>query len=231
MATRELTALEAALRGRRDGGGKAFVPYVTGGSPGVDAGLLRALAEAGADADRGRDPVLGPGDGRRGDPGGLAAGARGRGHPDVGPRHRARGRARRAGRRDDLPQPGPASWVRAVPAQRRPAPASRVSSCRTCPSTRATSGWRRAAGPGSRRCSWRRPVRSAERLRAIGSAGRRLRLLRGDLRCDGGAGQTRRHGRGARRPPCVRSPGCRCSSGLGSALRVRPERPVRSRTA
>ncbi len=50
MATRELTALEAALRGRRDGGGKAFVPYVTGGSPGVDAGLLRALAEAGADA-------------------------------------------------------------------------------------------------------------------------------------------------------------------------------------
>lgn len=42
--------LEAALRGRRDGGGRAFVPYVTGGLPGVDAGLLRGLEEAGADA-------------------------------------------------------------------------------------------------------------------------------------------------------------------------------------
>jgi tryptophan synthase alpha chain len=42
--------LEAALRGRRDGGGRAFVPYVTGGYPGVDAGLLRRLAAAGADA-------------------------------------------------------------------------------------------------------------------------------------------------------------------------------------
>ena len=42
--------LEAALRARRDGGGRAFVPYVTGGYPGVDAGLLRRLAAAGADA-------------------------------------------------------------------------------------------------------------------------------------------------------------------------------------
>ena len=31
-------------------GGRAFVPYVTGGLPGVDAGLLRALEDAGADA-------------------------------------------------------------------------------------------------------------------------------------------------------------------------------------
>lgn len=42
--------LEAALRARRDGGGKAFVPYVTGGLPGVDARLLRGLEAAGADA-------------------------------------------------------------------------------------------------------------------------------------------------------------------------------------
>jgi tryptophan synthase alpha chain len=42
--------LEAALRARREAGGKAFVPYVTGGAPGVDADLLRALEAAGADA-------------------------------------------------------------------------------------------------------------------------------------------------------------------------------------
>jgi tryptophan synthase alpha chain len=42
--------LEAALRARRDAGGRAFVPYLTGGYPGVDAGLLRRLAAAGADA-------------------------------------------------------------------------------------------------------------------------------------------------------------------------------------
>ncbi|HEY5861094.1 MAG TPA: tryptophan synthase subunit alpha, partial [Actinomycetota bacterium] len=42
--------LETALREVRATGGHAFVPYVTGGFPGVDAGLLRALQEAGADA-------------------------------------------------------------------------------------------------------------------------------------------------------------------------------------
>ena len=42
--------LESALRARRDAGGRAFVPYVTGGYPGVDAGLLQRLAAAGADA-------------------------------------------------------------------------------------------------------------------------------------------------------------------------------------
>jgi tryptophan synthase alpha chain len=41
--------LESALRARRDAGGRAFVPYVTGGYPGVDAGLLQRLAAAGAD--------------------------------------------------------------------------------------------------------------------------------------------------------------------------------------
>jgi tryptophan synthase alpha chain len=42
--------LERALRSRRDAGGRAFVPYVTGGLPGVDADLLRGLEGAGADA-------------------------------------------------------------------------------------------------------------------------------------------------------------------------------------
>jgi tryptophan synthase alpha chain len=43
-------ALETALRAVRDRGAKAFVPYVTGGFPGVDADLLRELQAAGADA-------------------------------------------------------------------------------------------------------------------------------------------------------------------------------------
>ncbi len=42
--------LEATLRKCRDNGGRAFVPYVTGGFPGVDADLLRGLQSAGADA-------------------------------------------------------------------------------------------------------------------------------------------------------------------------------------
>jgi tryptophan synthase alpha chain len=42
--------LEARLRERRDGGGRSFVPYVTGGLPGVNSALLRGLAAAGADA-------------------------------------------------------------------------------------------------------------------------------------------------------------------------------------
>jgi tryptophan synthase alpha chain len=42
--------LEARLRERLDSGGRAFVPYVTGGLPGVDAELMRGLAETGADA-------------------------------------------------------------------------------------------------------------------------------------------------------------------------------------
>ena len=43
-------ALETALRGVRDAGRASFVPYVTGGSPGIDPALLRGLQEAGADA-------------------------------------------------------------------------------------------------------------------------------------------------------------------------------------
>jgi tryptophan synthase alpha chain len=45
-----LPDLEPSLRSRLDAGGRAFVPYVTGGLAGVDAELLRALEEAGADA-------------------------------------------------------------------------------------------------------------------------------------------------------------------------------------
>jgi tryptophan synthase alpha chain len=42
--------LEVALRSRRDAGGRSFVPYVTGGLACVDAALLRAIQDAGADA-------------------------------------------------------------------------------------------------------------------------------------------------------------------------------------
>jgi tryptophan synthase alpha chain len=43
-------ALEEGLRDVVAGGGKAFVPYVTGGFPGVDAELLHDLQQLGADA-------------------------------------------------------------------------------------------------------------------------------------------------------------------------------------
>ncbi|MEO8477063.1 MAG: tryptophan synthase subunit alpha [Actinomycetota bacterium] len=42
--------LETALRALREAGGRAFVPFVTGGLPGVDADLLRAIEASGADA-------------------------------------------------------------------------------------------------------------------------------------------------------------------------------------
>lgn len=45
-----MTRLEAAIRDRNATGGGAFVPYVTAGLPEVDAGLLREIRDAGADA-------------------------------------------------------------------------------------------------------------------------------------------------------------------------------------
>ena len=42
--------LEQTLRARRDAGGRVFIPYVTGGYPGVDVALLRGIQNAGADA-------------------------------------------------------------------------------------------------------------------------------------------------------------------------------------
>ncbi len=79
--------LEAALRARRDGGGRALVPYVTGGLPGVDAGLLRALQDAGADAiEVGipfSDPVMDGGVIQEASRLALAAGARPRAILDV----------------------------------------------------------------------------------------------------------------------------------------------------
>ena len=50
MADLPGSRMEAALRKRVGGGGRAFVPYVTGGLPEVDAALLRDLQETGADA-------------------------------------------------------------------------------------------------------------------------------------------------------------------------------------
>lgn len=73
-------ALETALRECRDRGGKAFVPYVTGGFPGVDADLLRAMAEAGADAIEvgvpHSDPVMDGGVIQQASSAALAAGTR-----------------------------------------------------------------------------------------------------------------------------------------------------------
>ena len=72
--------LEAALRRRIDGGGRCFVPYVTGGLPGVDAALLQALRDAGADAiEVGvpfSDPVMDGGVVQEASAAALAAGAR-----------------------------------------------------------------------------------------------------------------------------------------------------------
>jgi tryptophan synthase alpha chain len=42
--------LDGTLSALKAGGAKAFVPYVTGGFPSVDAALVRGLADAGADA-------------------------------------------------------------------------------------------------------------------------------------------------------------------------------------
>ena len=75
-------ALETALRRRLERGGKAFVPYLTGGFPGVDAGLLRAVADAGADAIEvglpHSDPIMDGGVIQKASSMALAAGA----HPD-----------------------------------------------------------------------------------------------------------------------------------------------------
>lgn len=74
-----MAELEAALRARRDGGGRSFVPYVTGGLPGVEAELLRALRDTGADAiEVGipfSDPVMDGGVIQRASAAALAAGA------------------------------------------------------------------------------------------------------------------------------------------------------------
>ncbi len=76
--------LEAALRRRLDGGGRCFVPYVTGGLPGVDAALLQALRDTGADAiEVGvpfSDPVMDGGVIQEASAAALAAGAR---PPDI----------------------------------------------------------------------------------------------------------------------------------------------------
>jgi tryptophan synthase alpha chain len=72
-------ALEARMRAVRDGGGKAFAPYVTGGYPGVDATLLRAVASVGADMIEvgipHSDPIMDGGVIQRASAGALAAGA------------------------------------------------------------------------------------------------------------------------------------------------------------
>ncbi len=76
-------ALEARLRAVREVGAKAFVPYVTGGYPGVDAALLRSLEAAGADAIEvgipHSDPIMDGGVIQQASAAALAAGAMPRG--------------------------------------------------------------------------------------------------------------------------------------------------------
>jgi tryptophan synthase alpha chain len=71
--------LEQALRARREAGGSCLVPYLTGGFPGVDAALLRAVAGAGADAIEvgvpHSDPVMDGGVIQQASSAALAAGA------------------------------------------------------------------------------------------------------------------------------------------------------------
>lgn len=73
-------ALETDLRARLGRGGKAFVPYLTGGFPGVDADLLRSVADAGADAIEvglpHSDPIMDGGVIQQASSTALAAGAR-----------------------------------------------------------------------------------------------------------------------------------------------------------
>lgn len=73
-------ALEIALRARREAGGSSFVPYLTGGFPGVDVPLLRAVAAAGVDAIEvgvpHSDPVMDGGVIQEASSSALAAGAR-----------------------------------------------------------------------------------------------------------------------------------------------------------
>jgi tryptophan synthase alpha chain len=73
-------SLESALRARRDRGGKAFLAYLTGGFPGVDAGLLRTVAGEGVDAIEvgvpHSDPVMDGGVIQQASSSALAAGAR-----------------------------------------------------------------------------------------------------------------------------------------------------------
>jgi tryptophan synthase alpha chain len=73
-------ALQTALLARRAAGGSAFVPYLTGGFPGVDVSLLRAVAATGVDAIEvglpHSDPVMDGGVIQEASSAALAAGAR-----------------------------------------------------------------------------------------------------------------------------------------------------------
>ena len=109
--------MEEHFRAARAEGRKLLVPYITGGYPGLGGRHPRRRGQRGR-RDRDRHPVLRPGDGRPGDPAGVAGRAR--------RRHHAAGRARRGGqarrrdpaRRDDVLQPRPPR--RSPPLRRAP---------------------------------------------------------------------------------------------------------------
>ena len=214
--------LETELRAKRDAGRKLLVPYITGGYPGWQA-AIRACAANGADAVEIGIPFSDPGDGRSGDPAGLAVRARAGSHPDVDPRRGTGPRRRHPARRDDLLQPRPSPRPHAV---RRSAEACGISAA-ILPDLPLEE-----SGPvvRGRRCRGHRNdhARRADRARRTAApCGRSLpwlRVLGGSARCDGRARVARRDRDGARRPDSSASPTRRCSS--ASACRM-PSRRTR----
>ena len=134
--------------------------------------------------DRDRHPVLGPGDGRPDDPGGVAARARHRrdagGHRG-GPRQ---ARRRRPARRDDVLQPGAAHGPRAVRGRARRAAASTPRSCPTSRSTSSTGGATAADAAGIETVLLAGPTTGDERLARDLRAHPRVRLRRRADGCD-----------------------------------------------
>ena len=221
--------LEAALRSVLARGGRAFVPYVTGGLAAVDADLLRGLEAAGADAiEVGipfSDPVMdGP----------VIQEASRRALVDGATPSSVLGIVKEAG----LGVPV------AVMTYANPVWHAGLEAFLDACVDAGVSGVDRARPPGGRgerveerlRGGVGRPglPRRTRQLRTTSSGHRGgvpgVRVLRGDLRGHGGARTP-----GARPPPssspaCAPSPIGRCSSAWGSPSRPRPPRRARSPT-
>ena len=220
--------LEAALRSVLVRGGRAFVPYVTGGLAAVDADLLRGPRGGGGRCDRGRHPVLRSRDGRSGDPGGVAPRAPGRRHALERARDRQGGRAGGPRRRDDVREPRLACGPRGVP--------RRVRRRRRhgCDRARPPRGRGRATGRTACRGGVGRPglPRGARHLGRRGCA-RSARRRGGSCTASRPTG-SRARGTAWRRPPpsssgaCASSRRARSWLGWGSPSRRRPPRRARS---
>ena len=204
--------------------GARFVPYVTGGLPGVDAALLRGARRRRSRRDRGRHPVLRPRDGRRRDPGGLGGRA--------GGRARTRPTSSRRSREAAIDVPvAVMTYVNPVfrrgfePFLPRLEEAGRRGGDRPGPAGGRDRGVDRgrSAAHGDRRRPARRARHAARAARGDRRRQPRVRVLRRDLRRDGRAatslsGTARR----ASSTRCARSRTCRCWWASGSPRRSRP---------